>query len=121
MRTMLRRGRCKMCTKWLPINHESYFCSSECEKQYNEESKFWASYKEKNRQEGIQHRKNNRSEHNKCLNCGDPISQTAKGRFRRYCGHDCKQEAYRKRRKRQEDEKENDNNIKPIITTGFVS
>ncbi len=100
-----------MCTKWLPINHDSHFCSPECERQYNSEREYWNRYKEKNRQERIQHRKDKRIENNRCLNCGDPILQKDKGRFRRYCDNDCKQEAYRKRQKLQEAEKEKDNNM----------
>ena len=99
-----------MCTKWLPIDNVSGFCSADCEISFKKEAESWERYKERYRQEGIQRRMNNRNEHNKCLNCGDPILQKDKGRFRRYCDNDCKQEAYRKRQKLQEVEKEKDNN-----------
>jgi len=89
-----------MCSKWLPINHDSHFCSSECERQYIIESKYWETYKEKNRLANIQCIKEERNKHNLCLNCGSTIIQNDKGRFRRYCGNHCKQEAYRNRKKR---------------------
>ena len=117
MKTMLGRRRCRICTKWLPIEHDSNFCSPECERTYIQEKKFWGSYKEENRQAAIKYRKDERNENNKCLNCGDPIMQKDNGRFRSYCGNDCKQEAYRKRRKLQKAEKENDNNNKDIKPT----
>lgn len=98
MKTMLGRRRCIWCTKWLPIDHASVYCSDKCEKEHIKESAYWESYKEKNRQGEIQYRKKERMEHNECLNCGKPILQKDHGRFRRYCGSKCKQEAFRLRK-----------------------
>lgn len=102
-----------MCTKWLPIDHVSGFCSADCEISFKKEADSWERYKERYRQEGIQRRMNNRNEHNKCLNCGDPILQKNNGRFRRYCDDICKQEAYRERKKMKsgDHEKQNGNKV----------
>ncbi|MBN1183850.1 MAG: hypothetical protein JXB49_16275 [Bacteroidales bacterium] len=99
MNNISGRRRCIWCSKWLPLDHDSGFCSTECEKSYNKEGEYWERYKEKNLQKRIQNRKEKRNEHNICLNCGNPILQNDKGRYRKYCGDDCKQEAYRKRKK----------------------
>ena len=96
---MLGRRRCIWCTKWLPPVHSSRYCSDRCEKEHYVESAYWERRNERYRLEGIQYRIDNRNEHNKCLNCGDPIFQKINGRFRRYCDNICKQEAYRKRKK----------------------
>jgi hypothetical protein len=99
MKTMLGRQRCTWCQKWLPLVHDSRYCSNKCEKEHNEELAWWDRYNEEIRQLRIQSKKEYRNKQNKCLNCEESIIQKDKGRFRRYCDDTCKQEAYRKRKK----------------------